>query len=358
MKLRTGAHACTGVVAAPLWAIALALAGCSPAPPAGYPGYVEGEYVRVASPLAGTLVSLAVERGAQVGANEPLFTLESAQERAAGDEARARVRQAQATLENLGKARRPPEIAAARAQLAQVQASLRQSEADLARTRKLVQDRFLSPQKLDEAQAARDRDNARVAELAAQLRVANLPARSDEIAAAQAEVNAAGDALAQAQWRIDQKSQRAPVAGLVADTLYRPGEWVAAGAPVVSRSRRSSPTGGTRCATFPTGIVIFAPRIARSRCRGRRRRSSFAVSTCRPRMRRSIRCWRAHSSIQTRSFAPRRRRAPTIVEDSARSGARESLGIGQSSWPRSRTRLDCPACASCSLPISTGARRA
>jgi HlyD family secretion protein len=66
------------------------------------------------------------------------------------------------------------------------------------------------------------------------VRIANLPARSDEIAAANAEVNAATDALAQAQWRIDQKSQAAPAAGLVADTLYRPGEWVAAGAPVVS----------------------------------------------------------------------------------------------------------------------------
>jgi HlyD family secretion protein len=47
-------------------------------------------------------------------------------------------------------------------------------------------------------------------------------------------VKAASDALAQAQWRLDQRAQLAPVSGLVADTLYRPGEYVAAGAPVVS----------------------------------------------------------------------------------------------------------------------------
>ena len=215
-------------------AFALVLTACNDAPPAGFPGYVEGEYVRVAAPLSGTLLQLAVERGTTVAKDAPLFTLESEQERAARAEAEARVRRAQAALANLEKARRPPEIAAVRAQLAQAQASLRQSEADLQRTQKLVADRFLPPQKRDEAIATRDRDRARVAELTQQVQIANLPARSDEIAAANAEVNAATDALAQAQWRVAQKSQTAPAAGVVTDTLYRPGEWVAAGAPVVS----------------------------------------------------------------------------------------------------------------------------
>lgn len=212
----------------------LVLAGCNSPPPAGYPGYVEGEFVRVAAPLSGTLLVLAVARGAQVAKGAPLFTLESEQERAARAEAQARVGMAQATLANLEKARRPPEIAAARAQLAQAQASLRQTQADLARTEKLVADRFLPPQQRDQALAARDRDRARVAELTEQVRIANLPARSDEIAAATAEVKAATDALAQAEWRVAQKSQAAPVAGLVTDTLYRAGEWIAAGAPVLS----------------------------------------------------------------------------------------------------------------------------
>jgi HlyD family secretion protein len=195
---------------------------------------VEGEYVRVAAPLSGTLQQLSVERGSQINQDAPLFTLESEQERAARAEAEARVRQAQSTLANLEKARRPPEIAAVRAQLAQAQASLRQSEADLVRTEKLVADKFLPPQKRDESVATRDRDRARVAELGQQVQIANLPARSDEIAAATAEVKAASDALAQAQWRVAQKTQGSPVAGLVVDTLYRPGEWVPAGAPVVS----------------------------------------------------------------------------------------------------------------------------
>ena len=215
-------------------AILLLTAGCRDTPPSGFPGYVEADYVRIAAPLGGSLARLSVQKGDQVAAAAPLFALESEQERAARAEAEARVRKAQAAVADLEKAKRPPEIAAVRAQLAQVQAAARQSEADLDRARKLVVDKFLPPQKLDEALAARDRDRARIAELAAQVTMANLPARVDEIAVARAEVKAAEDALAQAQWRVDQKTQTAPVAGLVSDTLYRPGEWVAAGTPVVS----------------------------------------------------------------------------------------------------------------------------
>ena len=39
--------------------------------------------------------------------------------------------------------------------------------------------------------------------------------------------------LAQAEWNFTQKAQAAPQAGLVFDTLYREGEWVDAGHPVV-----------------------------------------------------------------------------------------------------------------------------
>jgi len=210
------------------------VAACGNSPPPGYPGYVEADYVRVASPLSGSLARLSVTRGDEVSANAPLFVLESAQEAAARAEAESRLRQSESTLADLEKARRPPEIDAVRAQLAQADAALKQSEGDLTRTQKLVADKFLPMQQLDSATAKRDSDRARIAELRAQLALANMPARSDAIAAARAEAKAAGNALAQAQWRLDQKTQTAPVAGIVYDTLYRPGEWVAAGAPVVS----------------------------------------------------------------------------------------------------------------------------
>jgi HlyD family secretion protein len=248
-------------------AFPLTLVGCNNAPPPGYGGYVEGEFLRIGAPLGGTLARLDVRRGDTVAAHAPLFVLESEQERAARAEAEARVARAQAALANLEKGRRPVEIEAVRAQLAQAQAAAKASEAELQRTRKLVADKFLPPQQLDNALARRDTDRARVAELTAQVSVANLPARSDEIAAARAEVKASSDALAQAQWRLDQRAQAAPTAALVADTLYEPGEYVAAGAPVVSLL----PPGNVKVRFYvPESIVATVQRgaIATVRCDG------------------------------------------------------------------------------------------
>ncbi|MEX3824284.1 HlyD family secretion protein, partial [Paraburkholderia sp. BR14262] len=74
---------------------------------------------------------------------------------------------------------------------------------------------------------------AQVRELQNQVRVANLPGRSAQIAAQAADVEAARASLAQAQWRLDQKRVSVPSGGLVYDTLFRVGEWVQAGNPVV-----------------------------------------------------------------------------------------------------------------------------
>ncbi|HVK94699.1 MAG TPA: HlyD family efflux transporter periplasmic adaptor subunit [Noviherbaspirillum sp.] len=220
----------------PTWSIALALLLGSCTDKAGdyFPGYAEAEYVRLAAPIAGTLIKLHVQRGDHIERNAPALVLEQESERAAREEAASRVQRAQAQLANLKKGRRPDEIAALQAQLAQAEAALRLSGSNLARQRQLVADKFIAPALLDEARAAVQRDQARSHELQAQLRVARLGARSDEIDAAQQELNAAQAQLAQAEWKLAQKTQRSPVAADVVDVLYREGEFVPAGSPIVS----------------------------------------------------------------------------------------------------------------------------
>lgn len=212
----------------------LVLAGCGGENDASLQGYAEGEYVRVATPFAGSLIQLAAQRGAQVKAGDALYKLEQENEKAARLEAEQRLKSAEARLANLQKGRRPDEVAAVEAQLDQAQAAVKLSQSQLKRDEKLVADGFISRERLDQTRTARDRDQARVNELAAQLRVARLGARSDEIRAAEAEVEAARAAVAQSQWRLDQKSIKAPVSGLVQDTYYVAGEWINAGGPVVS----------------------------------------------------------------------------------------------------------------------------
>jgi HlyD family secretion protein len=219
-----------------LLAIALAAcaAGCNEPERGTLQGYAEAEYVRVAAPFGGQLVRLDVKRGDRVKAGDALFALEQANEAAARREAADRVARADAQLENLRKARRPSEIEAVRAQLGQAEAGLKLSEANLKRQEELARANFISRERLDDARTQLARDRAHVEELRAQVTTAKLAARPDEIRAAEAEAAAARAALAQADWRLQQKAQRAPQDAIVQDTLYTAGEWVAAGAPVVS----------------------------------------------------------------------------------------------------------------------------
>jgi len=208
--------------------------GCRRTAPNEVQGYVEGEFVYVASPQAGRLDELDVERGQQVKAGDPLFRLESEPEKAARDEAQQRLDQARASLEDLKKGKRPSEIESIEAQLRQAQDASALSQEEFSRQEKLFAGGATTQQNLDRARAARDQDQQRIAQLQADLKTAQLGSRSDQITAAEANVQALEAALARADWALSQKRQTAPQAGLVFDALYRPGEWVAAGRPVVT----------------------------------------------------------------------------------------------------------------------------
>ena len=81
------------------FAAAALAAGCQRPAAVTWQGYLEGEFVYVASPLAGRLDRLAVQRGTRVEADAPLFTLEQAAETAALREAADRLRSAKARLD-------------------------------------------------------------------------------------------------------------------------------------------------------------------------------------------------------------------------------------------------------------------
>jgi HlyD family secretion protein len=211
------------------------LVSCNPSDPNRVQGYVEGEYMYVASPFAGALESLQVQRGNQVKEGDQLFWLDSASEKAARDEAERRLAQARANLEDVRKGKRPSEIEAIKAQLKQARAALRLSNSEFARQEELMREPGATAElEFDRARSMRDQNRQRVSQLEADLLTAQLGSRTDQIMAAEAEVRAREAALAKAEWDYSQKHQRAPKAGLVFDTLYREGEWVAAGHPVVA----------------------------------------------------------------------------------------------------------------------------
>jgi HlyD family secretion protein len=213
---------------------ALLLAGCGQNSTGNFQGYIEGEYVYVASPLGGALTNLAVARGDAVKAGQLLFEQERQPEAAALGVAEKNLLQAQAQLADLTKGRRPTEIESLTAQLERAQANLKLSAVQFKRREELGVSDVVSKEELDQARAQNDANQALVNQLAADLATAKLGGRVDAIHAAQAVVESGRAAVDKAQWAFDQKQQFAPADAVVHDTLYRQGEFVAAGNPVVA----------------------------------------------------------------------------------------------------------------------------
>ncbi|AKC81779.1 hypothetical protein IMCC26134_01520 [Verrucomicrobia bacterium IMCC26134] len=212
----------------------LALGACSRPPASGFQGYLEGEFVYVASPLAGRLDTLAVAKGARIAVGAPLFTLEHAAESAAVEQASARLASSRAQLADLRKGARTSELDALNARLAAARSAADLSGLDAERQSALFRDKVVSVSDYDRARVTHERNLRAIDDLLAQLATADLGARPDALAAAEHQVAVNLAAQTQAVWAVAQKSVFTPSPALVYDTLFRPGEFVPAGQPVVS----------------------------------------------------------------------------------------------------------------------------
>jgi HlyD family secretion protein len=204
-------------------------------PATPFAGYVEAEYVKVGPVQSGLLTELSVSRGQTVQAGAPLFAQDDTGDRAARDEAASRMHQAEALLANLQGTSRVTDIEAAKATVGEARAAAALARDELKRGNELVPEGAIAPQRLEELRSLSQQANARL--VSAEARLATLQAaigRSAEIQAQQRATEAARATLASANWRLSQRHVAAPVAGLVADTIFRAGEQVNAGMPVVS----------------------------------------------------------------------------------------------------------------------------
>lgn len=205
------------------------------AAPVMWQGYAEADYVKVGPTQSGLLTAVSVARGDAVAEGAPLFTQDDTDDRAARDQAARQLDQAKQQLDNLLQGGKPTEIAMAEANLADANATLVRATADLARGEAQLSTGGVSKQNVDQMRADFRSAQAKVAGLTAALAQARAPmGREGEIEAQRATVAASGAALEMAEWRLSQRHVTAPASGRVADVLARPGETMAAGAPVVS----------------------------------------------------------------------------------------------------------------------------
>jgi len=198
-----------------------------------YQGYLDGRFLGVASPQEGQLTDLKVQRGDWVEAGAPLFALDPQPEQDQLREQEKRVDSAQAKLDDLSKGLRDTELAALNAQVQADQAQLAQAEAEWKRNEQLKEGNFVSQNDLDRLRYLTEQYTADMARDSNTLATGKLGAREDQILQAKADLLTAEATRDEIKWMLDQKTQTAPQAGWVQDTLYRVGERVSPTQPVV-----------------------------------------------------------------------------------------------------------------------------
>jgi HlyD family secretion protein len=226
-------HFPTFTVIASVLAFGIISSACSRKTANSYQGYVEGKFVYVASPEGGRLDHLSVGRGESVAVSHSLFKLEHEPESSAELEARQLLRADEARLADLQTGKRPPEVDVIRAQLAQAVAEKQKAVEILKSYESQYKSGGIALTDLITARAAVQTDTAIVHQYESDLAVAALPGRSEQLKAQAQQIAGDRAALEQATWRLHQKEIAAPRNGLIFDTLYREGEWVAAGNPVI-----------------------------------------------------------------------------------------------------------------------------
>lgn len=219
--------------------ILILLMGCHPSKQR-YQGYVEGEMLYLALPFSGDMQDLHTHRGAYVKKGDLLCVLDPKPQVFGVKQATALLQQSKEQWIDLQKSKRIPEIDAIKAQLQQVEAQIALAAIRVKRNQTLFDKRVMDKDTLDAAVEHLHEVQSLKMQYEANLALALLGARPNQIDAQQAGNTALEASLQQAQWNLSQKQLYAPAEGLIFDTYYKHGEFVEAGHPVISLLTREN----------------------------------------------------------------------------------------------------------------------
>lgn len=191
-----------------------------------FTGYVVSDNIYMTSPVAGTLASVAVERGQRIAAGDALFRVDPTVREAQTAQARATIagNAAQVAQQRSALSRAQADLAAAQADADKFGAELRRLEASQREKPGSVAQLDIDQARASYDGALRRRDSART----------QIGSASAAIDAARAQVDQARAGLTSAQRELDELSPAAPRAGRIEEVMFKPGESVTANVPVVS----------------------------------------------------------------------------------------------------------------------------
>ena len=217
-----------------LWGVACAwLAACSSPDEAQILGTLERDRLELIAESNEPIVAIEAREGEQVQAGTVLLRQELGAMQARLDQAIAARNVADRRLAELTKGPRSQEIAEARAAVEAAQSSLDTEAREYARISDMVERKLLSQSALDQARARRDTAAGASKQATARLNLLLEGTRIEEIEQADASLKQAQAALAQLQISATRYAVAAPRAGRIEALPYKLGERPPAGMPVV-----------------------------------------------------------------------------------------------------------------------------
>lgn len=197
-------------------------------------GNIEITDAEVSFKIPGRIVERLVSEGEMVRAGQVVARLDATELAQEVALRKAEVRAAEAALAELETGFRPEEIAQAEAVVQRAKADLERARADFARITRLYQKEEASAQDHDAIRTAVEVAQAKLREAQEQLRLLRRGPRQEKIELARAQLQQAKAALALAETRLGYATLTSPLTGIVLSHHVEPGEYVAAGTPIVT----------------------------------------------------------------------------------------------------------------------------
>jgi HlyD family secretion protein len=231
--MRRASRAAIVAIALVLVAGVLIYFGRRSGPAATVVGVVRSTEVRIEPEVNGQLVSISVQKGANVRAGDVLARLSAVELTAQADQARAALASATANRNNVYVGVRREQVESLKAAIAKASARLDYVQAQLTRTSTLARQSFAPQQSLDQAENDVESARADVAEAQANYDAAVAGPTREERAIADAQVQAAAAAVAVLERRLEKMVLRAPADGAVSVIVAEVGENIRAGQPIL-----------------------------------------------------------------------------------------------------------------------------
>ena len=199
-------------------------------------GNVDIRQVELGFRIAGRLETMRFEEGDVVKKGDILASLDKVPLQHDVDNLRAQVNAAIANFSKLSKGNRPQEIEEAISLVNQQQATFDNAQKILSRKKDLLQRNYASKQEYDDAFAAENEARAKLNTAKEALKLVKEGFRSEDIAAASAQLEAIKSQLAIAQVRLEDTDLIAPNDGVIFTRIKEPGAILSIGSPVYTLS--------------------------------------------------------------------------------------------------------------------------